>query len=308
MMNMLFPDCPLTVLDTWENVNDYISNFSERYPILNNQVFAWWQLAKRNLKHRIMHDIGVKPEHTTVIIPTSPIKSHPDTSMIEQTIHDIRAKLDSEILIMIDGVREEQSYLIPQYNEYIRRLLWKCNHEWKNVVPVLFSSHHHQAAMARETMPLVDTPTILYVEHDAPLTPDMDYDWNGIFNLVESGKFNVIRFHFEAHIPEVHKYLMLDKSVDVVDGVPLIRTAQWSQRPHVASSDYYRMILNTYFTPESRTMIEDKMHGIVIDDYNKAGRVGWNLHRIAIYAPGDNIKRSYHLDGRGTEAKYDMKF
>ena len=55
-------------------------------------------------------------------------------------------------------------------------------------------------------------------------------------------------------------------------------------------------------------MIKDKMHGIVIDDYNKAGRVGWNLHKIAIYAPGDNIKRSYHLDGRGTEAKYDMKF
>ena len=308
MMNMLFPNSPLTVLDSWDNVNDYISNFSERYPELNNKVFAWWQLEKRNLKHRIMHDLGTKSNHTTVLIPTSPIQSHPDTYLIEKTIEDVRSRIDCEILIMIDGVREEQSYLIPQYNEYIRRLLWKCNYEWKNVTPILFNSHHHQAAMARETMQLVDTPTILYVEHDAPLTPDMDYDWDGIFNLIESGKFNIIRFHFESRIPEEHKYMMLDKSVDVVDGVPLIRTAQWSQRPHVASSEYYRFILNTYFTPESRTMIEDKMHGIVVEDFNKAGRVGWNNHKIAIYAPGENIKRSYHLDGRGNEAKYEMKF
>jgi hypothetical protein len=197
---------------------------------------------------------------------------------------------------------------MPQYQEYIRRILWKCNYEWKNITPMLFSSHHHQAAMARETMPLVDTSTILYVEHDAPLTPDMEYDWNGIFNLVNSGKANIVRFHFESRIPEEHKYLMLDKEADVIDGVPVIRTAQWSQRPHVASSEYYRDILNTYFSQDSRTMIEDKMHGIVIEDYKRAGRSGWNKHRIMIYAPEGNIKRSYHLDGRGTESKYDMKF
>jgi hypothetical protein len=45
----------------------------------------------------------------TVLIPSSPIAAHPDTSMIEQTIRNVRAKLpDCEIIIMLDGVRSEQ--------------------------------------------------------------------------------------------------------------------------------------------------------------------------------------------------------
>ena len=40
--------------------------------------------------------------------------------------------------------------------------------------------------------------------------------------------------------------------------------------------------------------------------YNVDGIAGWNQHRVHIYDPGNgNMKRSYHIDGRAGEAKYD---
>ncbi len=89
----------------------------------------------------------------------------------------------------------------------------------------------------------------------------------------------------------------------------MMRTAQWSQRPHLASTAFYRDMIDRYFNPQSRTMIEDVMHGIVHEAYQREGEMGWNLWRLWIYTPETDslgIKRSYHLDGRGADPKYDM--
>ena len=69
-------------------------------------------------------------DNLTAIIPTSPIKSHPDTSIIEETIKSIRHHLpDSEIIVTFDGVREEQEDLLEEYTEFKKQMLWKFLHE-----------------------------------------------------------------------------------------------------------------------------------------------------------------------------------
>lgn len=238
----------------------------------------------------------------TAIIPTSPIPSHPSTKVIEETVLSIRHHLpDAEILIQIDGVRDEQEHLKDQYNEYIYKLLWKCLHEWKNVLPIYFPEHSHQAKMMIETMPRIKTTLLLYVEHDTPLVIDKKIDWDKCIKFIEDGEASTVRFHFENVIPEEHKKLVMQKKDD------FLQTYQWSQRPHLSTVAYYKEIMK-HFSLDSRTMIEDKFHGVVMGDWYEDAMMGWHKHRLWIYHPKNGIKRSYHLDARENEPKFEMKY
>lgn len=244
---------------------------------------------------------------TTVLVPTSPIPSHPDTRIIDETISTIRTHLDSEIIIMIDGIRDEQLYLKEQYQEYIRRLLWKCNNEWENVIPLLFEEHQHQANMTRKALQLIKTPLILFVEHDTPLTPDRDINWDSVEDMVLSEEANMVRLHHEALVLDVHKYLMIGEP-EYTFKESYWRTYQWSQRPHIASTEFYRRILEQYFPPSAKTMIEDRMYGVLEEAYRHRGKMGWDEFKVWMYYPEGDIKRSYHIDGREGEQKYEETF
>jgi hypothetical protein len=158
----------------------------------------------------------------TIIMATSVIPDHPDTKMIEQTINDIRIHLpDNEIIMQIDGLREEQQNRKQDYDEYKNRILWKCLHQYKNILPFVFKEHSHQTNMMQKTIHEIKTPLLLYVEGDAPLTPDNPIDWDKCLDMFEYNKANTIRFHHEAQIPESHKHLMLGME----NG--FMKTSQW---------------------------------------------------------------------------------
>lgn len=302
-------DHPLLVCEDWGlNVDDLIDHHLALWPGNGTRISAWWQRYKRNLQWRIHDDItelsGQDPAaydwadpSPTVLIPTSPIKAHPDTDMIEATVFTVRHHFpDAEIILMCDGVRAEQEHYRERYEEYLNRLMWMSEHRWGNTVPLIFDDHVHQATMAKAALKLVRTPTILYVEHDCPLVTDWPFDWPAIMNLVTDGDINVMRFHFESLVLEEHKSLMLGSKPRIVRGVPLWRTLQWSQRPHLANTAYYRHLLERpYF--DGKTMIEDAAISLTTTE-------PWGAHRVAIYHPEGIIKRSYTLDGRGDDPKW----
>lgn len=235
----------------------------------------------------------------TVVIPTSVLPIHPDTHVIDETISTVRLHLpDSEIILQIDGLRDEQQDRKKDYDEYKNRVLWKCLHGWDNVLPVVFKEHMHQTNMLKNTIDDIKTPLLLYVEGDAPLTPDMPIEWQKCLDFIESGQANTIRFHFEAVIPKEHEGLVFG----LKDG--FLKTIQWSQRPHLSLVNYYKDIVMPSMA--EKYFIEDTFHGIVANDWNDYGMIGWNRHRLWIYYPdgGNNIKRSYHLDGRAGGRKY----
>jgi hypothetical protein len=236
----------------------------------------------------------------TIIIATSVIPSHPKTDTIDETIKSIRVHFpDNEIIMQIDGLRKEQKHRKTDYNEYKNRILWKCLHEYKNVLPIIFEEHSHQTTMMRKTINEIQTSLLLYVEGDAPLTPDMPIDWDKCLDLIEYEKANTIRFHHESVIPESHNHLM----IGLENG--FMKTSQWSQRPHLSRVSYYRDIVLPF--SDEKTFIEDRFHGKVQDDifpYNVFDQEGWDKHKLWIYHPEGNIKRSYHLDGREGTQKF----
>lgn len=230
------------------------------------------------------------PRDITIVMATSVLPSHPDTKIIDETVSAIRKHLpDNEIIMQIDGLRRERYNRKSDYDEYKNRILWKCLHEWDNVLPIIFDEHSHQTTMMKNTVNLINTSVLLYVEGDAPLVADSYIDWQKCLDMLEYEKAYTIRFHFESSIPKEHNHLMLG----LEDG--FMKTKQWSQRPHLSTVKYYKDIVLPF--SEEKTFIEDRFHGKVQDD-------DWSNHKLFIYHPEGSIKRSYHLDGREGTRKF----
>jgi hypothetical protein len=257
-----------------------------------NSVQAWWINKKYQFKAKLEQDLDIPKPEMVAVIPVSPIPSHPDTSILEETINSIRHHTGCPIVIKFDGVRKEQEGMRKNYEEFKRRMLWKINLEYKNVLPLIFNQHHHQSGMMRFFLQQSDVPLILYVEQDTPLCTDREIDFEKCKDYIRSGESNVIRFHSEEVIPKEHEYLMIGEPEN-----GFRKTVQWSQRPHLATKDMYEVIM-ALFSKETNCFIEPKLHGVVQDVWREKGMEGWDKWKIWIYHPEGGIKRSYHLDGR----------
>lgn len=236
----------------------------------------------------------------SAIIPISPIPSHPDTAILEETVESIRHHLpDTEIILTFDGVRPEQEHRRNDYEESIYRTLWLADHKWRNTCPIIFDHHTHQSGMIAPALDELHTPLLIYVEQDTPLVTNRTIDFDTIIKFIAAGHSNCVRLHHEATIPAEHRHMM--HSVED----QFMRTSQWSQRPHIASAAFYRRIIDSHFTTLSHCFIEDVMHGILDEAHNIHGILGWDQYRTHIWHPDGDIKRSYHLDGRAGDPKYD---
>lgn len=235
----------------------------------------------------------------TVILVTSVLPSHPSTHIVDETIQSIRKHLPkAEIIMQIDGLREEQIDRKEDYDNYKSQILWDCLHKYDNVLPIVFDEFSHQTDMMKQTIDLIKTPLMLYVEGDCPLVTDRHIDWQRCIDYIEDGSANTIRFHFENVLPKEHLPLMIGQ-----DGL-FLKTIQWSQRPHLSSVVYYRDTVLP--TVRERFFIEDTYHGVVMNDWYTDGKYGWNKHKLVIYYPDDgvNIARSYTTDGREGGLKF----
>ena len=230
---------------------------------------------------------------TTVIIPVSPIPSHPDPVVLRMTLDSIRERLpDSLIMLMFDGLSVDNENRRTDYEEFISRMLWAGEHEYGNVLPLVFQAHSHQSVMTKEALHLVETSTILWSEQDTPLVNDIPFD--DLIPVIETGYANVIRFSHEALILPDHQFLMLDAAPIDILGQPFVRTYQWSGRPHLASTKYYRHLAAQW--DDAPRFIEHILYGPISEG-------PYDENRVHIYAPeppypNGTIVSSLHTDGR----------
>jgi len=306
----LFPDTPMPILAD-DNISDILDTELANYSWRSIQIYAWWQQQKRKYAYDLLEDLtylignghsfseiikGKERElkdRITAIIPVSPWASHPDTRILEETIRNTQAQLPgAEIIVTFDGVRAEQEDRREAYETFVMTMLRKINFEYENVLPIVFKEHTHQVGMAREALKYVKTQTIIYIEGDSPLYPDRHIPWQELITDIEWGDSNVIRLYNKEEIPEEHEYLMHHEHD--VPKLNLIATSQWSQQPHLANTNFYREIVDKYFTSDAKCFVEERMYYIIVSE-SRNGQ--WRNWRMFIYKP-DNLPRSYHLDGR----------
>ena len=236
----------------------------------------------------------------TVVTPVSPIPSHPDTAILDETIASVRHHLpDAEIILTFDGVRAEQAGRRADYEEHIRRALWKADHDplWRPVCPFVFDAHLHQVGMMRAVIDEIRTPLLMYVEHDMPLRVDREIDFAAITRFIQSGRSDLVRFYLRDAIPDEHQYLMHGFESDGL----FLRTSQWSQNVHISTVLFYRRILSEHFSPNAKSFIEDGIYGPAANAYPG------DTFRLHIYHPEDDIRCLCHLDGRADDPKFEFE-
>lgn len=239
----------------------------------------------------------------TIVIPTSPIPSNPSTSLFDNVVAGIRKHLPAcPILIQADGVRPEQEKFRDQYQMFLYRLDDSINAgTFGRCTMRKFPEYSHQARMMKMSLAHNDiqTPLLFYLEHDFLMLAEY-VDWKGIAEAILSKEVNLIRLYYWSSIVPQHWDLMIDKEPIFIHGVPLLRTVQWSQQPHIASIDLYRAVLS-HFSEDCRTMVEDRIYGIV-------SQADWSEFKCSVYAPMPYLKRMAHLHGREEEPKFEEKF
>jgi len=241
----------------------------------------------------------------TVLIPTSVIPSHPSTSIIEETLQSIAWHLPkSRMIILADGLRDEQKDAAPRYSTYLYKLNQLLLSEWRSTKEgdtfsrriYEWNRHTHQVGMLRDVLSEVTTPYIIFVEHDTPLVK-RPIEWDAIYMELAAGTVNSVRFLPDPQILECHEHLM-GQTIET-SRLRLRETIQFSARPHIATVDFYKKILS-YFSPEAKAFVED---GI----YTHCVNAPWSEFKLAIYLDpkGKDSKFSYHLDGRAASRKFD---
>lgn len=309
----------------WKHFPKILDELLEDWPFDANRCSAMWQQSKRRWSKQLDSDLRAvsgQPSTSTdpndlitAIITTSPTPGDPSTENIGLTVESIRAHLPAcEIVIVCDGVRPEQADQTADYEEYVRRLLWRCNFEWSNVVPVVMDEWGHQANALRAGLQLVDAPLLLFMEHDTPLD-EHPIQWRDIAEFLTTNQGNVVRFHHEKVMLNDHLSVMLDDRPQLYNlnsdrpYLPLIRTAAFWARPHLARTDFYRDKVMPLFTPESRTMIEERLYSEIWCAYKDRGMQGWAEWNLWLYAPSEpHMQRSTHLDSRGVQPKWEMSW
>lgn len=234
----------------------------------------------------------------TVVIPSSPIESHPDTDMICAVVDSVHHHLpESKIFLTFDGLRAEQEDWRGRYNQYIGRCMKLADHDpaWSNVEGWEFATHLHQVGMMRKVLPEIRTPLLMYVEHDMMLRIGRRIDFKKITDFIMSGRSDCVRLYLRPKIPELHNEFLHGREPDAP---AFLRVSQWSQNAHIAHVGLYRTLLSEYFTPDANCYIEDAVWGHIHTEYPR-----FKLH---LYYPIDGRpKYLLHLDGRRQHSKYE---
>jgi hypothetical protein len=303
---MVAPDFPVTPITEWRRLPSLLDSSEQFLSAAEIELMTheWWHLRRRELARALAAQAGnPSPHPLTVVVPTSPIASHPDSSIIDATIRSIRERTDAEILVTCDQPRPEMTHYAERYTLYERDLMIRAEHEWWNVTPIVMNKFCHQVEMLRRTLPFVDSEYILYVEHDTPLVGDIDFDQ--VIAAMRADDLNLMRFYHESAVHPDHEHLMTGP----VHPNGWRPTMQWSQRPHVARRAFYAKQVLRLFESTARCMVEDALFGIVEGSWLADRQDGWRRWRLALWHPeGPSIQRSEHLNGRGRDSKFETTF
>lgn len=243
----------------------------------------------------------------TVLVPTSTIPSHPSMDRVEELVRRVRAypaMTDAPILFMVDGLRPEQAERAATYEEYKRRLVARCNwdREWRGCYTLVFDAFEHCACMTRKALGLVRSPLVFYLEHD--MWPTGTIPWSAMFKALQQPGVNSIRLSMIDEIPPGHRHLYPGYRVPVeVCDVPLLKTWQWSQQPHLARTQWYQELMDTYFGWESRTGIEEVLYCAMVNRIMQGidSEATWG---VWVYGPEGSLVRCETRDGRQGDSKF----
>jgi hypothetical protein len=241
----------------------------------------------------------------TILMTTSSIPSHPSTEIIEECMASVREQLpDAPLIILADGLHPSFEYRRNEYEEYLNRLE-PLSRTWGDCTILESEDWVHQANLTRIGLEFTATPTIAFLEHDILLHGEIP--WRKMVGAIASHEAYCIRLSTAEDVPWYWQHLMLDEQRKWPNGIPMLRTRQWSGCPHLASSEWYRKTITRYFDPACRCFVESVLFGVIGTSVGRDEKL-WDNWRLWMYAPEGNMHRFSPLPGRGSDEPLEQKY
>lgn len=306
----VMPGAPISVVHDWKDAPAAVERAAEGWPGNSNRLWSWWQMRKRDLRDTMVKHVaeasGTDLDYgdLTVLITSSPGPEHPSTEMVERVYASVRDRFpDSDVIVLTDGVHESLEDRCEDYERYVHRLLWLAEHQWDRAYVDARGWHAHQTGMIEAVLPRVRTPLLFVMEHDMELVGDWSDRLTG---PLYHGEVDVLRVNMDTAVEPAHAHMFIDHEPISLDfAAPVVcgqRTWQWSQRPHFATTAYYRDAALRF--AGKKDYVENVMAGVLIEAWQRDGMQGWQRHRVAMWTPGGNQQRCRHLDGRSGDDRY----
>lgn len=170
----------------------------------------------------------------TIIVPISPVPSHPSTDMVERAVRSIHRHLESQdwpIILACDGGTRETAY-----KEFKNRLhaLVAGDAAFKQAAVLECTYWRHLAGVLEEAFQRIDTPLALVFQHDHEVLRPVDTP--GILACFENPTVQYLRLNRYANRVEGWDYI-LEPFQEAP--IPLLKTAAWSDMPHFVRTTYY---------------------------------------------------------------------
>jgi hypothetical protein len=226
----------------------------------------------------------------TICIPTSLTPSCPSPWLIDNAVKTVRYHLpEAKISICCDGLRDDvDRKTMSVYSGYCDTLRGR----YDNAQVKVFDQLVNQVGMLEYWLAAVETPLILYLEHDFEVLRD-PIEWDAIASKILDGTYNYIKLSGMHRVPPEHEHLMTARRRygpgDHTDFC-VIETIQFSTWVHVASLTWYRRMYDKYLSQRKGQMIEPALYQVFAH--------GWEDGKLAIYNPTQcAMMRVQHLDG-----------
>ena len=273
---------------------------------------------------------GDAPEVTsvTIVLTTSPCRSHPSTMLIEETVSSIARHAGASpatgtrLLVVCDGVkvRAKSKFRSGQvdedgaarYEAYLDRLAWLARDETGPLrgaeILRLEERHGFGHALKRGVM-RVTTPYVLIAQHDRVFTRDAPM--RAVLDIMETDESvacvgfptKTTLSHDKSHRSRFPGYGAFDlprRSYDEHPGLELVPLTQFYDSMHVARTSFYLSFVygqKRWANLPVGAFIEDTLGQQMLEDLRRNGPSAHAKYRTFIVEDDDKTPMAGHIDG-----------
>lgn len=261
----------------------------------------------------------------TIVLTTSPVRTHPSTRLIEETFLSFTLTPDlaeCNKIIIADGVKIKQhskfrSGMVTAeadaaYRHYLHRLshlIRSPSSSMYGATLISLQERHGFAHALRRGLMKVTTPYVLVAQHDRSFRRSVP-----IHDIVESMHHdnNISYVGFPTHSTVDYVRFIRDKYAIKISPVPSLTNAdisfvplvQWYDSMHVAKTEFYKSRIfgkQRFVNLPPGGFIEDTLGQAMLATIKQEGMISHSQYGMFVCNDGNGVAVS-HIDGHDSRA------
>lgn len=274
-------------IKNWGNVVKLSNKILIIFTLIILFISIKYLLTKFNILEKFK-DNNYNDNDLTIIITASVIPSHPDITIIKETMKSLELinHKNSKIILAHDySDKKEYKAYLKNLEDYVKNM--------DNVQIVVRDDWGHLTGNVRNAMKYVKTKYVLLVQHDFPFIQKIDIH-KVIEDMEKDSKLKNVRFNqfnnnqIIGWEKDFNKHNLYNK-YKINQNYKYFSTPNWSDNNHICSTEHYNKVILSMC--KDKTPMERNFFGIERDEKY--------IEKFGTFIFGDMSTKKFlnHLDG-----------